>query len=65
MQMTRVAAAAGQQSATTGEISSNIARISAVLYTTVNDTDATLHANGWMEKLAEELKRQIGQFRPS
>jgi len=63
LQMTQVATAAEQQTATTGEISSNIARITDVVRTTANDAEETLKAASQMAALADELKKQVGQFK--
>ena len=63
VQVSQIATAAEQQTATTGEISSNIQEISQVIQVTAREAQESASSAGQLAKLAEELQQLTGQFR--
>jgi methyl-accepting chemotaxis protein len=63
MQVNQVATAAEEQTATTGEISSNMHQISEVVSTTATGAHETSKAASQLATLAEELQKIVGQFK--
>jgi len=63
MQVSQIATAAEEQTATTSEISSNIIQMSEVVQQTAKGAIESSEAAKSLSKLAEELKGIVGQFR--
>jgi methyl-accepting chemotaxis protein len=63
MQVNQIATAAEEQTATTSEISSNMAQITDVVQTTARGAEESALASGQLARQAEELKRLVGKFR--
>jgi methyl-accepting chemotaxis protein len=63
MQISQVATAAEEQTATTGEISHNIHQITDVVQATAQGAHETAAAANQLEQLAGELQRTVAQFR--
>jgi len=63
MQVSQIATAAEEQTATTAEISSNIQQINDVVQHTANGAHESVIAANQLSTLAEELQRLVGQFR--
>jgi methyl-accepting chemotaxis protein len=63
MQVSQIATAAEEQTATTAEISSNIQQINDVVQHTANGAHESVVAANQLSRLAEELQRLVGQFR--
>lgn len=62
-QINQIASAARQQTSTTGEISSNILRITNVVQQTARDVTETASAAATLSVQSEELQRLVRQFR--
>ncbi|MRR07840.1 MAG: methyl-accepting chemotaxis protein, partial [Deltaproteobacteria bacterium] len=62
MQVSQMATAAEQQTATTSEISSNILQITEVVQGTAKGADESAHAANQLAKMAEELQELVGHF---
>ncbi len=62
-QINQIAAAARQQTSTTGEISNNILRITSVVQQTSRDVTETASAAATLSLQSEELQRLVRQFR--
>ncbi len=62
-QISQIATATEQQTATTCEISNNIHQITEVILATARETQESVAAAGQMAKLAETLRRLVGKFR--
>jgi len=62
MQVSQIATAAEEQTATTTEISSNIQQINEVVQHTANGAHESVIAANQLSNLAEELQRLVGQF---
>ncbi len=65
MQVSQIATAAEEQTATTGEITSNIHKISDVVEGTAKGAQDTSNAAGSLSRLGEELRRLMSQFKLS
>lgn len=63
MQVSQIATAAEEQTATTTEISSNIQQINEVVQHTANGAHESVIAANQLSKLAEDLQRLVGQFK--
>jgi len=63
MQVSQIATAAEEQTATTSEISSNIQQINEVVQHTANGAHESVTAANQLSTLAEELQRLVGQFK--
>ena len=63
MQVSQIATAAEEQTATTGEITSNIHKISEVIEGTSKGASDTSHAAASLAKLGDELKGLMAQFK--
>jgi len=63
MQVSQIATAAEEQTATTGEISSNIQQINEVVQHTANGAHESVIAANQLSKLSEDLQRLVGQFK--
>jgi methyl-accepting chemotaxis protein len=63
MQVSQIATAAEEQTATTAEISSNIQQINDVVQHTANGANESVIAANQLSTLAEDLQRLVGQFR--
>ena len=59
----QIATAAEEQTATTTEISGNLHRINEVIIHTASGAQESASAAGQLARLAEELKRLVGQFK--
>jgi methyl-accepting chemotaxis protein len=65
MQISQIATAAEEQTATTSEITNNIHRISEIIQGTSQGAQATAGDADHLSKLGDELKQLMGQFRLS
>ena len=65
MQISQIATAAEEQTATTSEITNNIHRISEIIQSTSQGAQATAGDADHLSKLGDELKQLMGQFRLS
>ena len=63
MQINQIVTAAEQQTATTGEISNNIQRITAVIRQSAAGATETAAAAGTLSAQSEQLQRLVGQFK--
>jgi len=63
MQVSQIATAAEEQTATTNEISNNIHQMSEVVQQTARGAQDSSEAASGLSKLAEELKGIVGKFR--
>ncbi|QEM67445.1 methyl-accepting chemotaxis protein [Geobacter sp. FeAm09] len=63
MQVSQIATAAEEQTATTSEISSNIQQINEVVQHTARGASESVIAANQLSTLAEELQRLVGQFK--
>jgi methyl-accepting chemotaxis protein len=63
MQINQIASAAEQQTATTGEIAANVSRINGVAQESSHSAHESATAATQLSALAEELQRQVRQFR--
>ncbi|MDD2900298.1 MAG: methyl-accepting chemotaxis protein [Desulfuromonadaceae bacterium] len=63
MQVSQIATAAEEQTATTSEISSNIQQINEVVQHTAHGAHESVAAANQLSLLAEELQQLVGQFR--
>jgi methyl-accepting chemotaxis protein len=63
MQVSQIATAAEEQTATTSEISSNIHQINEVVQHTAHGADESVLAANQLSSLAEDLQKLVGQFR--
>ncbi|MSM38003.1 MAG: HAMP domain-containing protein [Geobacter sp.] len=63
MQVSQIATAAEEQTATTAEISNNIQQINDVVQHTAHGAQESVIAANMLSGLAEELQRLVGQFR--
>ena len=64
-QVNHIAVAAEEQTATTGEISHNIQRITQVVHETAKGAQESASAASELSGLSEELRRLVNQFRLS
>jgi len=62
-QVSQIATAAEQQTATTGEISNNIQQISQVIQETAKGAQDSAEAAGMLESLAGDLQQLVAQFK--
>lgn len=62
MQITQIAAAAEEQSATTSEISSNMAQITDVVQAMSQSADETAHSAGKLADMATEMNQTVSAF---
>lgn len=65
MQVSQIATAAEEQTATTTEITNNIHRISEIIEGTSKGAQDTATASSTLSKMGEELRHLVGQFRLS
>lgn len=65
MQVSQMATAAEQQTATTAEITSNITQITQVVHDTAKGAQESAESAAQLAVLADELQQMIGQFRIS
>lgn len=63
MQLNQIATAAEQQTATTGEISSNIQQVTVVVQQTAHGAAETAQAAGTLSSQSDELQRLVRQFK--
>jgi methyl-accepting chemotaxis protein len=63
MQVHQIATAAEEQTAVTGEISTNIHQITDVVQQTANGAHETAGAASMLSKLSHDLERLVGQFK--
>lgn len=63
MQVSQIAAAAEEQTATTREISGNMVQITEVVRSTAANAGESVLASGQLSRQAEELKQLVGRFR--
>jgi methyl-accepting chemotaxis protein len=63
MQVNQIAAAAEEQTATTGEISNNIQQITEVVHATARGAQESASAASQLAQLAEEQQRLVSQFK--
>jgi len=63
MQVSQMATAAEQQTATTGEISSNLQQITGVIQETAKGAQESATSAGMLAMLADDLQKMVGQFR--
>jgi methyl-accepting chemotaxis protein len=63
MQVSQIATAAEQQTATTGEISSNMIQVTDVIHGVAKGAQESASAAGQLARLADEQQKLIGQFK--
>jgi len=63
MQVSQIATAAEEQTATTSEISGNIVQITEVVQSTARGAEESAQAAGQLARQAEDLKQLVGRFR--